>query len=482
MTAELVHDVDTTAEAAVVGGLLHLPATAAADVLDQLVDGDIADPHLNEVLRAVRDLVGAGTDPTPDFVRRALDKTRHRFPGGATPGSYLAELLTAAPPPGAMSTYLKLVNDARQLREATAVVTRLRQAISSGDVDQVLHQAAQGLASLLGDQPQRSDGEHLRSRLLRRDQLKSLPRPAPLIDGTLDQRTVALLSGRSSTGKSFVAIDWGCCIATGKSWQGRPIRAAGPVLYVAAEGAFGLDQRLSAWEQAWHHEADLFVTLPEPVNLFTGVGFGQLLDVVRDGLEGRPWQLVVFDTWARSTVGGQENNNSDSTTAFGRIDQVRQLGPTCLVIAHTDGSDSKTRGATALEDNADTVYRIKGDSGLLELDRTKRKDGPRDDRVALALRTLEVGRDLFNDSPITSCIVQNAGGQDHLLAGKAKELLSVFDDCFADSGCNKTELRNAAAMPPATFDRSLKALLRAGALTNVGTDERPRYKPGPNRD
>jgi hypothetical protein len=335
-------------------------------------------------------------------------------------------------------------------------------------------------AVVAGEQPR--DAGHLRDRLLLRAQLKQLPRPRPLIEGTLDQRTIALLSGRSSTGKSFLAIDWGSCIATGKPWQGREVLTPGPVLYIAAEGAFGLDQRLTAWEQAWHKEAGDFVTVPEPINLFSGAGFTDLLDVVRDGHDGRPWQLVVVDTWARSTVGGQENNNSDSTTAFARVDRIRQHGPTCLVIAHTDGSDSKTRGATALEDNADTVYRVKGDAGYLELDRTKRKDGPREDHHQLRLHAFQVGIDPFTDRPVTSCVVENTRGQDLALADKAKELLSVFDECFADIGCSKAELRAAANLPPATFARSLKTLLQQGFLHNTGTDPRPRYLPGPSHD
>lgn len=98
------------------------------------------------------------------------------------------------------------------------------------------------------------DGEEgrpgIRGGLLSRDDLRNLPAPAPLIDNTLDRRTIALLSGYWGTGKSFIALDWACCIATGKAWQGRAARQ-GKALYVAAEGAYGLDRRVTAWENAW---------------------------------------------------------------------------------------------------------------------------------------------------------------------------------------------------------------------------------------
>lgn len=300
-------------------------------------------------------------------------------------------------------------------------------------------------------------------RILRRDQLADLPQPEPLIDDTLDRRTVSLLAGRNSTGKSFLALDWACCIATGKPWQGRTVHEPGAVLYVAAEGAYGLHQRVSAWEHAWHREVVDLDVLPEPVNLFTGAGFADL----RRHVQARCYRLVVVDTWARSTVGGKENDNSDSTVAFERVDRLRRTGPSVLVVAHTDGADTKARGATALEDNADTVYRIKGDAGYLELDRTKRKDGPGEDRHQLQLKPV-----------LDSCIVQNTRGQDHVLSGRAEALMSAFSEHFADMGASKAELRAVADQAPATFARSLRSLVTQGLLVNHGSDARPFYKPG----
>lgn len=302
--------------------------------------------------------------------------------------------------------------------------------------------------------------------LLRRSDLGSLPQPEPIIEDTLDARTVAVLAGRNSTGKSFLALDWSCCIATGKAWQGRPVHLPGRVLYIAAEGAHGLDQRVSAWEHAWGRQVDDLDVLPLPVNLYSGARFAELRRLVGEA----QYRLVVVDTWARSTVGGQENNNSDSTAAFERVDALRQTGASVLVVAHTDAGDNKTRGASALDDNADTLYRMKGDPALLELRRDKRKDGPREDFHQLRLKVV-----------LDSCVVENVRGQDHVLNGRAEALLSVFRESFTDSGCSKAELRNVAEMAPATFARSLKALVEQGHLLNSGTDQRPFYKPGSDR-
>lgn len=311
----------------------------------------------------------------------------------------------------------------------------------------------------------RPDRPTLSDLVLKRSDLGNLPQPEPIIEDTLDARTVAVLAGRNSTGKSFLALDWSCCIATGKSWQARPVHLPGRVLYIAAEGAHGLHQRVSAWEYAWRRPVVDLDVLPLPVNLFSGAGFYELKTLV----EQQQYRLVVIDTWARSTVGGKENDNSDSTAAFQRVDALRQTGTSALVVAHTDAGDNKTRGATALDDNADTLYRIKGDPQLLELRRDKRKDGPRDDLHQLRLKIV-----------LDSCVLENVSANPADMAPRAAALMSAFMSAFGTIGASKAELRTVADQPPATFARSVKALVQQGLLLNVGTDQRPYYKPGAN--
>ena len=181
------------------------------------------------------------------------------------------------------------------------------------------------------------------------------------------------------------------------------------------------------------------------------------------------YRLVVVDTWARSTVGGKENDNSDSTQAFERLDSLRRTGATVLAVAHTDAGDTKARGATAPEDNADTVYRMKGDAGYLELTRTKRKDGPTDDRHQLRLKTV-----------LDSCVLESTSAVD--MGGRTAEVMSIFMSTFGDVGASKAELRKvcgeAGITSSGVFSRAVKALVSTGALVQSGTDARPYYKPG----
>ena len=301
----------------------------------------------------------------------------------------------------------------------------------------------------------------MRGRIMSRDGLNNLPEPMPQIANTLDQRTTAMLVGSRSTGKTFLALDWSMCVATGKPWQGRATEQ-GPVLYVAAEGAYGLAQRVEAWEYAWGRNVADFDVLPEPVQLLDSGAVNELAAIVRESR----YRLVVLDTLARCAVGGDENSARDMGIVIDSLYRIRDGNPTTVLLVHHTGKDRETtRGSSALEAGVDTVYLAEGDPRLITLTRTKRKEGPCDDRHQLALEA-------HGDSVV---VVSTRGGQDHFLSDSADKLLSAYLSAFSETGASKAELRAASGLAPATFHRALNALLRAGALRNTGSDSRPHY-------
>ena len=58
-----------------------------------------------------------------------------------------------------------------------------------------------------------------------RSGLIDLPRGVPLITDVVDRHTIFVVAGRDQTYKSFLVLDWLCCLATGTSWMGRRGRA-----------------------------------------------------------------------------------------------------------------------------------------------------------------------------------------------------------------------------------------------------------------
>lgn len=305
--------------------------------------------------------------------------------------------------------------------------------------------------------------------ILSRSKLRNLPDPEPMIGNVLDKGTVALLYGPWGIGKSFVALDWAACKATGKPWQGRPVDR-GNVLYVAAEGAFGLKQRTQAWETGWQTTIadDELDVLPRPVNLMNEADTKNLGALIDWG----GYELVVLDTLARSMVGADENSAKDCGMVLQVLHFLRERTPAgrgVVLAVHHTGKDGKTfRGSSAFEAGADTVYSVtvdKDDDNAIVLNREKRKDGPELDVHRLKLDPIEGSG---------SCVISVHRTVDK--PERADKLLSTYLVHFGDTGASKAELRNVADMPNATFARALNDLVKSGDLVNTGTEKRPFYK------
>lgn len=307
--------------------------------------------------------------------------------------------------------------------------------------------------------------------LLNRSDLRDLPKPAPMIDEVLDQGTIALLYGRQSSLKSFIAIDWAASIATGRRWQNR-LTKKGRALYIAAEGAFGMQLRVDAWEQGWHTtltDEDMQV-LPRRVNLARIAEVRELCALIR----WNGYSFIVVDTLSKCMVGADENSAKDCGLVVDALARMREATPGgvgVVVGVHHTGKDGKTfRGSSVFEAGADTVYAATREGVVTRLQREKRKDGPPTDFHELRFDEID-GTD--SGVIISAGGFVQRGGQNQ---DRADRLLSTFVHHFGATGATKAELRNVAEMPPATFHRAINDLLELGSLVNDGTDKRPFYR------
>lgn len=334
---------------------------------------------------------------------------------------------------------------------------------SLGETIAVVNGQVPGVVTPLADRSGVPAGTMLGS-LLSRSRLRALPSLAPLIEDTLDLGTVAVLAGYTGTMKSFVALDWAASVATGHAWRGRAsVRRRS--LFIAAEGAYGLDNRLVAWEATRGVEVadDDFSVLPLAVHLGRHGDVAELAALI----DSEAFGLVVVDTLAKCITGMDENSAQDMGRAVAALYALQGAtnGGTVIAVHHTGKDRTTIRGSSALESGVDSVYTTEGDSRSLKLARTKRKDGPCDDIHTLAFQPVE---------GTESGVVMSVGGAD--MAGRARDLMSVFLSAFSTTGATKSDLRAAADMAPATFARSLNSLVSLGQLANVGTDQRPFYK------
>lgn len=78
----------------------------------------------------------------------------------------------------------------------------------------------------------------------------NLRRPSWLIQDVLPASPygqTGMLVGKTGIGKSFIAIDWACSVASGTDWQGHRVRKPKTVVYLCGEGQDGVDARILAW-------------------------------------------------------------------------------------------------------------------------------------------------------------------------------------------------------------------------------------------
>jgi hypothetical protein len=245
-------------------------------------------------------------------------------------------------------------------------------------------------------------------RLTRADQIEMRP-PHWLLRGMLERDTFALIFGDPGCGKSFLAIDWACRIATGTPWRGHPVKG-GPVVYIAGEGQQGFGRRIRAWSK--HHGVGLAgvplylapaVAIPEPADLVS------LITAIDTGISaiGKP-VMIVLDTLARCFGGGDENSTQDMSKFVTACDAIRQrYACTILIVHHTGhGDKSRARGAIALKAALDAEYRLANENGML-LTVTKMKDAETPLPLGLRLIAVELPglRDDY-DNPVTSAAVE----------------------------------------------------------------------------
>src|SRR5258708_11515721 len=88
-----------------------------------------------------------------------------------------------------------------------------------------------------------------------------------ILGDVLFEDSIAFLYGRSGRWKSFIALAWALCIATGLYWLGRKVNP-GPVVYVTAEGArsFGKRGRARKRPNDVEEQTETYL-LPEAVHL-----------------------------------------------------------------------------------------------------------------------------------------------------------------------------------------------------------------------
>ena len=227
----------------------------------------------------------------------------------------------------------------------------------------------------------------------------SRPAPSWIVKGVLPRAELVVLFGESGSGKSFIALDIAAAIDRGMAWRGRRVKQ-GRVVYICAEGAGGFRNRLVAYQQAHQCELGIGVIANAP-NLLQK---DDALDVCR--AIGKA-DVVIIDTFAQTTPGGNENAAEDMGKALAHCKGIHRATGAVVVLVHHAGKDLSrgARGWSGLKAAADAELEVlRLESGRM-LRTSKMKDGQDDEAWGFDLETQTIGMDEDGDV-ITSCTVR----------------------------------------------------------------------------
>lgn len=270
--------------------------------------------------------------------------------------------------------------------------------------------------------------------------------PSWLVRLFLEADTVIMLYGAPGAGKSFLAIGWACCVATGTAWNGKPVKQ-GPVVYIAGEGQNGIRRRFRAWELANGVSlkgSPLFMSIKAAQFLDTRNAEAVSNEVANECEKiGEHPRLIVIDTLARNFGGGDENSTEDMTKFVNVVDELRARFKCSVLIVHHSGKDKKagSRGSSVLLAAVDASYVIEDDDGIRTLKNEKMKDGEPPADMPFSLKSVDLGIVDDQGEPVTSAVLEHIDITPMLkLTGKGGRLRDYLKRAIEKAGCREREI------------------------------------------
>lgn len=197
----------------------------------------------------------------------------------------------------------------------------------------------------------------LRRAMHSRSQLRDLPPLEPIIEDVLHARSISVISGKFGTYKTFVTVGMACSLATGTPWFGHAVPASMPVIYAAAEGAYGINGRIDAWEDATG------VNVPDSLYVIAvAARINRPADVTELGelIQETGAKVVIFDTLHASTPGADEKDPGEMGAVVDVLRDLRdRYGVSVILPHHTGHAGERSRGSSSIEDDADASFVIK---------------------------------------------------------------------------------------------------------------------------
>lgn len=235
----------------------------------------------------------------------------------------------------------------------------------------------------------------------------STKRMSWIVKGVLPKADIGAVFGESGSGKTFMVLDMVCRVALGLPWFGIPTQRT-QVLYIAAEGASGMRDRVRAWCLATGHELSdldgwLYILGDQP-NMLEKEDVRELVGAARKACPAVG--VVVVDTMAQVTPGANENSGEDMGRLLAHTRGIgKALGAMMLLVGHA-GKDTARglRGWSGIKAALDAEIETVRTKEFRAATVTKLKDGVGEGReYRFTLDNVLVDWDA-EDGDVSSCV------------------------------------------------------------------------------
>ena len=306
----------------------------------------------------------------------------------------------------------------------------------------------------------------------------SLEPPSWLIDGILPEASVAAIVAPSYSGKSYIAIDMACSIASGKPYHGRRV-ASGEVFCVIGESRSGWRRRVASWckdrgvdvsrQGLALHCSKYGLNFRDPA----------VIDAIKAELRAcESVKLIIIDTLARSFGGGNENAAQDMGQFIDACDALKFEFGAAVLIVHHMGKDSGAgaRGSSAFYGALDTSMLVKRVGADIQLICDKQKEAPEFEPLQFCFVTLREEE----DPPVLQLVATSTRTFGPRLGKNEQLALETFVEATNDMSPDRRIHRDAwreffdrrhtgdtAKQKNDAFSRARRELVSKGLLCNL---------------
>lgn len=210
-----------------------------------------------------------------------------------------------------------------------------------------------------------------------------------LVENFIEKKSLCMLFGEPSTCKSFMAMELAYCIGSGIDWYGNPV-TKGEVIYIAGEGASGIQKRFEALAVKYGALAQDIYVSSKPVEMINANSVKEVLDIINQ-LGIKP-SLIIIDTLHRNFGEGDENSSRDVGVFVKHMDELKNATDAAILVIHHSGHGEKahSRGSSAIRASLDSEYQVRATTDGVELICKKMKEFDKPDAMEFVLKPIQV--------------------------------------------------------------------------------------------